>query len=200
MNVTPNVVKDLLTVYLAGEAHADTRELVEEWLRDNPDVAQQVERARRTTLPAVAVPPPTGEKQALDRARRRWRIRWIVLGTAIYFSTLAPLRDVQPLGIPGAADRQLARTYRDPPRRGGAVGNLRGAGTSLAVTRAVGAWLTHFGHSYRRHWASQVSSAFGSGQQAPAASESRPARYSGRPAVRGDLYFFVILKSPLRTS
>ena len=64
------------------------RELVEEWLRDNPDVAKQVERARRTTLPAVAVPPPTSEKEALDRARRRWRIRWIVLGTAIYFSTL----------------------------------------------------------------------------------------------------------------
>ena len=88
MNVTPNVVKDLLTVYLAGEAHADTRELVEEWLRNNPDVAQQVERARHTTLPAVAMPPPTAEKQALDRTRRRWRIRWIVLGTAVYFSTL----------------------------------------------------------------------------------------------------------------
>lgn len=88
MNVTPNVVKDLLTVYLAGEAHADTRELVEEWLRENPDLAQQVERARRATLPAVAVPPPTSEKQALDRARRRWRIRWIVLGAAIYFTTL----------------------------------------------------------------------------------------------------------------
>jgi len=88
MNVTPNVVKDLLTVYLAGEAHPDTRALVEEWLRNNPDVARQVEQARRTTLPAVAVPPPTAEKQALDRTRRRWRIRWIVLGTAVYFSTL----------------------------------------------------------------------------------------------------------------
>lgn len=88
MNVTSNVVKDLLTVYLAGEAHADTRELVEEWLRDDPDLARQVERARRASLPAVAVPPPTAEKQALDRARRRWRIRWIVLGTAVYFTTL----------------------------------------------------------------------------------------------------------------
>jgi anti-sigma factor RsiW len=88
MNVTSNVVKDLLTVYLAGEAHADTRELVEEWLRDDPDLARQVEQARRASLPAVAVPPPTAEKQALDRARRRWRIRWIVLGTAVYFTTL----------------------------------------------------------------------------------------------------------------
>lgn len=88
MNLTPNVVKDLLTVYLAGEAHADTRELVEEWLRNNPDMARQVEQARRTALPAVAVPPPTVEKQALDRTRRRWRLRWIVLGTAAYFSTL----------------------------------------------------------------------------------------------------------------
>jgi len=88
MNLTPNVVKDLLTVFLAGEAHADTRDLLEEWLRNNPDMARQVEQARRTALPAVAVPPPTAEKQALDRTRRRWRLRWIVLGTAAYFSTL----------------------------------------------------------------------------------------------------------------
>jgi len=88
MNITPNVVKDLLTVYLAGEAHADTRDLVEEWLRKNPDMARQVEQARRASLPSVAVPPATVEKQALDRARRRWRIRTIVLGTAIYASTL----------------------------------------------------------------------------------------------------------------
>ena len=88
MNITREVVKDLLTVYLAGEANADTRALVEEWLRTDPDLARQVEQARRTVLPEVAVPPPTIEKLVLDRTRRRWRWRSILLGAAIYFSTL----------------------------------------------------------------------------------------------------------------
>ena len=88
MNITRNVVKDLLTVYLAGEANADTRALVEEWLRTDPDLAREVEQARRTALPEVAVPPPTVEKRALDRARGWWHRRSILLGGAIYFSTL----------------------------------------------------------------------------------------------------------------
>jgi hypothetical protein len=88
MNVTRNVVNDLLTVYLAGEAHADTTALVDEWLRSDPGLARRVEQARNIPLPEVAVPPPTVEKRALDRTRRRWRLRSIVLGMAIYFSTL----------------------------------------------------------------------------------------------------------------
>jgi anti-sigma factor RsiW len=88
MNVTRNVVNDLLTIYLAGEAHADTTAFVEEWLRADPDLARKVEQARNSSLPDVPVQPPTVEKRALDRTRRRWRLRMIVLGTAIYFSTL----------------------------------------------------------------------------------------------------------------
>ena len=88
MNITRNVIKDLLTIYLAGEANADTRALVDEWLRTDPDLARQVEQARRTALPEVAVPPPTAEKRALDRTRRWWRGRSILLGVAIYVSTL----------------------------------------------------------------------------------------------------------------
>jgi ferric-dicitrate binding protein FerR (iron transport regulator) len=77
-----------VTVYLAGEASADTRALVEDWLRSDLDLAAQVERARRLELPAVAAPSPTIEKQALDRTRRRLRGRGILLGAAIYFTTL----------------------------------------------------------------------------------------------------------------
>ena len=88
MNITRNVVKDLVTVYLAGEASADTRSLVEDWLRSDPELAAQVERARGLELPAIAAPGPTVEKRAFDRTRRRLRGRGIVLGAAIYFSTL----------------------------------------------------------------------------------------------------------------
>jgi len=88
MNITRDVVKDLVAVYLAGEASADTRALVEDWLRTDPDLAAQVDRARGLTVPAVALPAPTVEKRAFDRTRRRLRGRAVVLGAAIYFSTL----------------------------------------------------------------------------------------------------------------
>ena len=41
MKVTRDVVKDLLPIYLADEASADTRSIVEEWLRTDPELARQ---------------------------------------------------------------------------------------------------------------------------------------------------------------
>ena len=88
MNVTRDVVKDLLTVYLAGEASADTSALVESWLRTDPDLAAEVDRARRDEWPAVPAPDPTTERRALERTRRFFTRRAVVLGAAIYFTTL----------------------------------------------------------------------------------------------------------------
>lgn len=88
MKITRDVVRDLLTVYMAGEATADTRTLVEEWLRSDPELARQAEDAGRLTLPAVAVPPRTTEKRALDRTRRYLRWRSVLLGFTIYVTTL----------------------------------------------------------------------------------------------------------------
>ena len=88
MNITRDVVRDLLTVYMAGEASADTRAFVEEWLRGDPELARQAEAAGRLTLPAVAAPPRTTEKRALDRTRRQLRWRSVLLGLAIYVRTL----------------------------------------------------------------------------------------------------------------
>lgn len=88
MNITKDVVRDLLTVYMAGEASADTRTLVEEWLRSDPELARQAEEAGRLTLPAIAAPPRTTEKRALDRTRRYLRWRSVLLGFTIYVTTL----------------------------------------------------------------------------------------------------------------
>jgi anti-sigma factor RsiW len=88
MNVTRSVVEDLLAVYLAGEASADSRALVEEWMRTDANLARQVEEARRENLPPVALPEPSVEKRALVRTRRALRFRAILLGVTIYVSTL----------------------------------------------------------------------------------------------------------------
>ncbi len=89
MKITRDIVKDLITVYLAGEASADTRSLVEDWLRSDPDLARQVDEARGGKLPPVVLPEPSADKLALTRTRRRLKLRMVVLGAAIYF-TLMP--------------------------------------------------------------------------------------------------------------
>lgn len=88
MKITRDVVKDLLAVYSAGEASSDTRALVEEWLRSDPELARQVEQAGSVTLPEVPPLPPTIEKQALDRTRRHLRWRMVLFGLAAYVTTL----------------------------------------------------------------------------------------------------------------
>ena len=130
MKVTREIVKDLLTVYLAGEASADTRALVEEWLKSDPDLASQAERAQRSDLPRVDAPLPTAEKRALDRTRRHLRVRGVLLGAAIYFSTLP-----------------LAVTFNSGGFRGLLLDDWLARGVALAV--AIALWLIYWRTSRR---------------------------------------------------
>jgi hypothetical protein len=88
MNVTRDVVKDLLPVYLAGDASEDTRALVDQWLRADPELTRLVAEAKVEALSPVALPGPTAEKRALSKIRRWLRWRMVLLGTAIYVTTL----------------------------------------------------------------------------------------------------------------
>jgi anti-sigma factor RsiW len=92
MKVTRDVVKDLLTVYLAGEASADTRAFVEDYLRTDPALAREVEAARAGALglPPTPPPAPATEKQALDATRQLLKTRTSTLVVAVVF-TLLPL-------------------------------------------------------------------------------------------------------------
>ncbi len=130
MRITRDIVKDLLTVYLAGEASEDTRALVDEWLKGDPGLASQVERARRSELPPVVPPPPSAEKVAFDRTRRRLRLRSVVLGTAIYFST-------QPLSV----------TFGSGGYRGLLLQDWFSRGLALAVAAAL--WFAYWRMSRR---------------------------------------------------
>lgn len=91
MKVTRDVVKDLLPVYLAGEASADTRRVVDDFLASDQPLADEVAAARRTelSLPATAAPALSAEKRALDATRQRLKHRTSTLAMAIFF-TLAP--------------------------------------------------------------------------------------------------------------
>ena len=86
MNITRDVVADLLPAYLAGEASADTRALVEEFARQDAEFARLL-AAQRSELalgaqalrePAAGLP-PDHELRTLERTRRMAaRLRWLM--------------------------------------------------------------------------------------------------------------------------
>jgi hypothetical protein len=94
MNVSRDVVVDLLPLYLAGEASAGTRDLIETYMKEHPDFAAEmharVERGADIFGTATAPAPPDQEKATLERVRRFNRNRTYWLGFAIAY-TLVPL-------------------------------------------------------------------------------------------------------------
>jgi hypothetical protein len=68
LNVTRDVVADLWPVYEAGEASADTRALVDEFLATDPAFARTLLAAPRLEAPAVKVA-PEAKLAALKRTR-----------------------------------------------------------------------------------------------------------------------------------
>ena len=90
MNVTRDVITDLLPLYLSGEASPDTKALVEEFLRHDPELARIAQEGRIEKglgLPREAASPDR-ELQALSCTRGLLRRRGWLLALAIFFTTL----------------------------------------------------------------------------------------------------------------
>jgi anti-sigma factor RsiW len=90
MNVTRDVVRDLLTVYLAGDASADTRALIEEFLARDPALKAEADGAAAglVRLPPTPPSPPTAELQTLAKTREMMKTRTSTLVTAVLFTAL----------------------------------------------------------------------------------------------------------------
>lgn len=90
MNVTRDVINDLVPIYLSGEASADTRALIEEYFAQHPAFARETQRAAEAlqALPdAVPVHLDSRiEKTALQGAKKLLRIQMILFALASTFS------------------------------------------------------------------------------------------------------------------
>ena len=88
MNISKEVIRDLLPAYVAGEASGDTRALVESALAE--DAALRAEAAMLGTVPAEqAAPPGDLGLETLKRTQRLLRRRAVVAGFSIFFSTFS---------------------------------------------------------------------------------------------------------------
>jgi anti-sigma factor RsiW len=91
VDVTREVVMDLLPVYLSGEASPPTRAVVESFLQHDPELAQRIRGQwfENMTRAVPAVLPPELELAAFRRTRRllSWQ-RWLI-GFGMFFTAFA---------------------------------------------------------------------------------------------------------------
>ena len=94
MNITQEVVTDLLPVYFSGEASNDTKSLVEDYFRENPDF-ERMARSAGTALETLRAAPPTAadsekEKRDIESIRCGLDRRKWLFGVSL-FLTLVPI-------------------------------------------------------------------------------------------------------------
>lgn len=96
MKITREVVSDLWPLYQSGEASADTRALVEEFLRAEPEFARHLESDESAQLLGVspASLAPDHEVRTLNRVRRAMIQKDWPLFLAMLFSCMAFARIV----------------------------------------------------------------------------------------------------------
>ncbi|MGD9029452.1 MAG: hypothetical protein PVG25_06535 [Anaerolineae bacterium] len=93
MEITRDVILDLLPLYLAGEASPATQAVVEQYLETDPELA---EVARLTAAMHEAVEPPVpmekeDQMEAYREAQRRIWQRTLIWGAVIAFGVLSLL-------------------------------------------------------------------------------------------------------------
>ncbi|HBY59475.1 MAG TPA: hypothetical protein DEH78_06605 [Solibacterales bacterium] len=86
MNISRNVVLDLVPVYLAGEASPDTKALVEEFASRDAEIATLLAEGQSWTLPACPGFTSTQEKETLNMTKRLIRLRATLFGLALFLS------------------------------------------------------------------------------------------------------------------
>lgn len=93
MEITRNIILDLLPLFLAGEASQDTQDLVNQFLEADPDLAEMAKRA--AVLDQLEeIPPPLRKDQQMEaykEAQRAILQRTIIIGAVIAFVVLTCL-------------------------------------------------------------------------------------------------------------
>jgi hypothetical protein len=97
MPIERDVILDLVPLVLSGDASPATRQLVEAYAEEHPDIADllQTPDPLGFVTPDVAIPKEM-EMKALERTKSLLRIRGLLLGTAIFLSLL-------PFGVRGGS-------------------------------------------------------------------------------------------------
>lgn len=108
MQPSLDVMKDLMVVYLSGEASADTRSLVEDYARRHPDFARLLTASSQGLPIESAAPSTDAELKALKMTRQHLFLRSLFSAMGIFFTLL-------PFTIVFQHGQITFLLYRDPP-------------------------------------------------------------------------------------
>ena len=91
MEITRDIIADLLPIYNSKACSADTKRLVEEFLRANPDFERQAATSAKSGFDASLVQrlQKSDEMKSLKKAKRILRTQGTIMALAIFFS-IAP--------------------------------------------------------------------------------------------------------------
>ncbi len=114
MNITQDVIRDLLPVYFSGDASPDTGALIEEYLRQDPEFARAMEAQRREFSRQRDLLAPTGELssdhelETLRRTRAEIRRQKWLMAIALMLTAF-------PLSFVATDSRLVFMVLRDEP-------------------------------------------------------------------------------------
>jgi hypothetical protein len=91
MEITRNVILDLLPLYSANEVSADTRALVEEYLKTDPELVNIAKQLETMEKPRdIPVPLSRDDEMiAYKKARRRQNLYAIILAAVLSILTIS---------------------------------------------------------------------------------------------------------------
>jgi len=93
MEITRDVILDLLPLYLAGEVSSDTRTLIEEYIQKDPQLANFVEQSKAMQLPED-IPIPLKKEHQMETYKEAKRLQlqrtiiWAVVISVIILAVL----------------------------------------------------------------------------------------------------------------
>lgn len=108
MKITRDVITDLLPVYLAGEASDDTRALIDEFLKQDPEFANMISKQEGPLAQRSTHLPKEIEMQTLERTKKILWQRSLYLGFAIFFTLL-------PASIRGGSEEGIHWMWEGTP-------------------------------------------------------------------------------------
>lgn len=111
MNITRDLIIDLLPLYVAGEASSDTRAAVELFATKDAAVRALLEALKKEASVTYDAVPPSLEREAVNRTRSAIRHRSWTMGFALWFTLM-------PLTIAGGAAGVTFLLIRDLPALG----------------------------------------------------------------------------------
>jgi hypothetical protein len=123
MNVTREVILDLIPVYLAGEASPATRLLIDEYLRQDPELAQRVRTLAADNLANIKQSPLSSDIELRSLRRARALIGWQkwLFGLGITFTALSLSNE---FSFEGGRLREFHFLIRDYPAQFGTFAAL----------------------------------------------------------------------------